>query len=447
MIEIAKQYKRLTASKYVPVAEDEMLSKIMEAEKYYVSPKYDGHLYILYFDGSKLELINHSGNVIDDLPMLTEAKKILGDFKEIVLAGELYLFDKEKRTRSFELRSSINQKSKDVYFAAFDIISINGEESTYEEKSLLEELRSILNNGQSIHPIDCSEVDSRSKIEECYNQIVKEKGMEGIVVRSYNGPVYKVKPKITIDAVVLGYVQSQGDRSEMIKELLVGLCVSENKYIVLSKIYNGFDNNKRASFLKELESRKVYSNYIEVSGSNLAFNMIKPDIVIEFSCLDIYNENTKGLISKMSLTFKDGTYYSEGKCPSASVTSPTFLRLRDDKKPDVNDAGLSQVTRIISIESIPSDSISLKKSEILKKEVYTKKSKELYMVRKFVIWKTNKEETEDYPAYVYHYTDFSPSRADVLKKDLKISNSKKQIEEIFNDELLKNIKKGWEKSD
>ena len=49
MIEIAKQYKRLTASKYAPVAEDEMLSKIMGAEKYYVSPKYDGHLYILNF--------------------------------------------------------------------------------------------------------------------------------------------------------------------------------------------------------------------------------------------------------------------------------------------------------------------------------------------------------------------------------------------------------------
>ena len=102
MIEIAKQYKRLTASKYAPVAEDEMLSKIMEAEKYYVSPKYDGHLYILHFNGSKLELINHSGNVIDDLPMFSEAKKLLSDFSEIILAGELYLFDEKKRTRSFE---------------------------------------------------------------------------------------------------------------------------------------------------------------------------------------------------------------------------------------------------------------------------------------------------------------------------------------------------------
>ena len=231
----------------------------------------------------------------------------------------------------------------------------------------------------------------------------------------------------------------------MIKELLVGLCVSENKYIVLSKIYNGFDDNKRASFLKDLESRKVDSNYIEVSGSNLAFIMVKPELVIEFSCLDIYNESTKGPISKMSLTFKDNAYYSEGKSSSASVTSPTFLRIRDDKKPDVNDIGISQVTRIISLDTASLEKISLKKSEILKKEIYVKNSKGINMVRKFVIWKTNKEDTGEYPAFVYHYTDFSPSRADVLKKDLKISNSKKQIEEIFNDEILKNIKKGWEK--
>tara|TARA_B100001287_G_scaffold235392_1_gene207518 strand:- start:1071 stop:2411 length:1341 start_codon:yes stop_codon:yes gene_type:complete len=445
MIEIAKQYKRLTASKYAPVAEDEMLSKIMEAEKYYVSPKYDGHLYILHFDGSKLELINHSGNVIDDLPMFSDAKKLLSDFNEIILAGELYLFDEGKRTRSFELKSSVNKKSKDIYFAAFDIISINGEESNFDDESLIEKLKSILHNGQSIHPIECLQLDSRSKIEDYYKQIVEERSMEGIVVRSHNGPVYKVKPKITIDAVILGYVQSQGERSEMIKELLVGLCVSENKYIVLSKIYNGFDDNKRASFLKDLESRKVDSNYIEVSGSNLAFIMVKPEIVIEFSCLDIYNESTKGPISKMSLTFKDNAYYSEGKSSSASVTSPTFLRIRDDKKPDVNDVGISQVTRIISLDTASSEKISLKKSELLKKEIYVKNSKGINMVRKFVIWKTNKDHTGEYPAYIYHFTDFSPSRADVLKKDLKVSNSKKQIEEIFNDEILKNIKKGWEK--
>ena len=66
------------------------------------------------------------------------------------------------------------------------------------------------------------------------------------------------------------------------------------------------------------------------------------------------------------------------------------------------------------------------------------------MVRKFIIiWKTNKEATGDYPAFVYHYTDFSPSRSEMLKRDIKISSSKEQIEEIFEQEVSKNVKKGW----
>ena len=38
-----------------------------------------------------------------------------------------------------------------------------------------------------------------------------------------------------------------------------------------------------------------------------------------------------------------------------------------------------------------------------------------------------------------------PSRKDMLKKEIKVSNSKKQIEEIFAKEIVENVKKGWEK--
>ena len=36
-------------------------------------------------------------------------------------------------------------------------------------------------------------------------------------------------------------------------------------------------------------------------------------------------------------------------------------------------------------------------------------------------------------------------RAEMLKKEIKVSDSKKQIEEIFAAEVLENVKKGWEK--
>ena len=41
--------------------------------------------------------------------------------------------------------------------------------------------------------------------------------------------------------------------------------------------------------------------------------------------------------------------------------------------------------------------------------------------------------------------DFSAGRSEMLKKEIKVSDSKKQIEEIFAAEVLENVKKGWEK--
>jgi hypothetical protein len=173
--------------------------------------------------------------------------------------------------------------------------------------------------------------------------------------------------------------------------------------------------------------------------------MVTPNQVVEFSCLDVFGENSKGAISKMCLSYKDGNYSAMGKQPMASVISPVYVKMRKDKKPNTDDAGLSQITRIISLDTNASEKLDLKKSEILSREVYVKESKGMKMVRKFMVWKTNKEASGEYPAYVYHYTDFSAGRAEMLKKEIKVSDSKKQIEEIFAAEVLKNVKKGWEK--
>ena len=123
--------------------------------------------------------------------------------------------------------------------------------------------------------------------------------------------------------------------------------------------------------------------------------------------------------------------------------SPVFLRIRDDKKGNKDDIRFSQVTDIVELSG-RDEAVELKKSEILKREVFVKESKGQKMVRKFMLWKTNKEKDPDYPAFVFHYTDFSPTRKAMLKKDVKVSDSKKQIEQIYADEIAENVKKGWE---
>lgn len=148
----------------------------------------------------------------------------------------------------------------------------------------------------------------------------------------------------------------------------------------------------------------------------------------------------------MCLQFKGGKYVASGNRPMASVIAPVFVQIRTDKKVNSEDAGLSQITKLLPLESVKSEDVTLAQSEILLREVYVKESKGMKMVRKFMVWKTNKEQTGQYPAYVYHYTDFSPGRAEMLSKEIKVSNSKQQIEEIFTAEVAANVKKGWEKA-
>ena len=446
MIETAQKYKRQTASRYLPVGAEEITSKIMEAESFAVSTKHDGHFYLLSFDGTKATLTNHGGRVITDLPLLNEASALLKDkCKTVVLAGELYLYKKDGRTRSFDMTAALDDKSADIYFAAFDLLTLDGEQVSLNLKLLDEKLNAVLSGGKSLHAIKNSIVESRKDIAALYKSIVEDGGHEGIVVRSHNGPTYKIKPLITLDAVILGYSEGQGSRAGMLREVLVGLCVAKDEYLLLTKVGNGYSEDERIKLLKDLEKKKVDSRYIEVSGSNVAFTMVAPNQVVEFSCLDVFGENSKGGISKMCLSYKDGTYTATGKQPMASVISPVFIKMRTDKNPDMEDAGLSQITKIISLEKDAAKKLDLKKSEILLREVYVKKSRGMKMVRKFMVWKTNKEATGEYPAYVYHYTDFSAGRSEMLKKEIKVSDSKKQIEEIFAAEILENVKKGWEK--
>ena len=65
------------------------------------------------------------------------------------------------------------------------------------------------------------------------------------------------------------------------------------------------------------------------------------------------------------------------------------------------------------------------------------------MIHKFLIWKTNKEASGRYPAYVFYHTDFSSGRKEMLKRDLATSSDETQIRAIFAAEIEENVKKGW----
>ena len=121
-----------------------------------------------------------------------------------------------------------------------------------------------------------------------------------------------------------------------------------------------------------------------------------------------------------------------------------FNRLREDKATNETDIRISQITDICPFSEEKTTKLSnLPKSEVLAKRVFTKGSGEKLMIQKYVIWKTNKEETGAYPAYVFFYTDFSSGRKDMLKRDLRVSSDKEQEFAMMEQTIAENVKKGW----
>src|SRR5262249_39546120 len=88
--------------------------------------------------------------------------------------------------------------------------------------------------------------------------------------------------------------------------------------------------------------------------------------------------------------------------------------------------------------------LNLTPSQVMRREVYTKQLKGQTMVRKLLMWRTNKErEIEDFPAFVIHFTDFSPNRKTPLERDIRVSNSREQIDLLWKELAEENIVKGW----
>ena len=217
--------------------------------------------------------------------------------------------------------------------------------------------------------------------------------------------------------------------------MLYALKTSDGKYVQIGKTGNGLNTQLREQIYKDIRKNVVPSSYIETDGRGVAFQMVKPLLVAEIAVNELLTENSKGLIKNQVIEYSEKTGYAFSKSIyGTSLINPVFKRIRKDKKVVCEDIGLSQVYDKIFIDNKATDEKEdLKKSEIFIRYVYTKTVKENTNIQKFLAWKTNKENNNiGYPAYVLHYTNYSPTRKDPLKREVRISNSKKQIVELLN---------------
>lgn len=456
MLPMVRNYKRQVASRLFPLGKADIDRKIPDAE-YHVSRKIDGEFSVLIYRDGHLLTLNPGGTVRVGLPFLEEAKKLLdeSDIDRAVIAGEIYVTnDDGRRPRVHDVVSVARQpKSPEdlnrIKFAVFDLISLNGENVDSGYVEVWEKIEKTFGKGQSVHPVETVKIKGYRDVHTQYKQWVEDEGAEGVVVRSDSAGSFKVKPRHNLDAAVIGFTESTDDRQGMLHDLLLGVVRSDGSVHVLCRVGGGFSDEQRREMLSDLQDMVVESEYAEVNSDHVAYQMVEPKWVAEISLLDLISQNTRGgPVNRMVLNWNkgDSRYEVVRRLPLVSVISPQFIRIREDKSFNESDVRLSQVTDLVpvSMSEVNASEMKMASSQIQEREVYVKTLKGALMVRKFVRWKTNKESGGgEYPAYVVHFTDFSPNRKVPLSREVRVSNSEEQIKQLYQELKDDNIKKGW----
>lgn len=443
----AIQYKKMVTRNYINLGPDQIELRL-SGTQFFVTRKYDGEMNLLFFDGDQAAIINRSGRIRLGLACVEDAKQALkaAGITQAVVAVELYADESAGRTRIFHVLTALADQAKTatLRLAGFDILQLDGHpfnaNSYGETHAKLVELFSTAKMGEAVA---CRKCKSKAEVIQTYAEWVETDGSEGLVVRTELPLVFKIKPRYTIDVVIVGFSEGSDDHKGQVRTLLLAMMPAPGEFQIIGKTGNGFNTEAKKNLLEQLQPLVVDSQYIETDSNHVAFRMVRPEIVIELMINDVLFDTTTGPIDNPVLRFEQGRFLRTGEVDGISTVYPIFTRFREDKKAEFDDIRLTQINEFSYVE--PSDqagSTKMPTSELLRRLVYTKQSGSKLMIQKFLVWKTNKP-APDYPGYVFHYTNFSTDRKDPLQREVQISNDETQILALLETALTENIKRGW----
>ena len=445
-IQTAINYKKNIAGKFVLV-EGAKLKQRVEGERICVTKKIDGHLQVVFWQNGQVFMLNASGKQkaesLKCLDAFAEAMKAAG-VKSATIAAELYLPRPDGRPRCGDVAAALADDTKrdELCLAPFDIVELDGNPWKAEHYSDTHNKLCTIFTADMVKPVQMRNASNHDEVQEIYDEWVVGEGAEGLVVHSESPMVWKVKPRHTIDAAVIGYTTA--DRG--IRDLMFAVRREDGLFQMFALGSTGMTDEQRAEIAQRLSQKHVESQYVLSDSRGIAYQMVKPELVFEISVLEFVARGNDDKIRMNPLLQYDEAkgWLMEGTTPGVSVLGITLERERTDKQPTETDIRISQITDICPFEEPERGSAKLEASTLLERHVYKKVSGEKVMLHKFLIWKTNKEQSGRYPAYVFFHTDFSSGRKDMIKRDMAYSSDEQQIRDILAAEIADNIKKGWE---
>jgi len=445
-VSLIKKYKNSVTRKYIFISKDEI--NTIPKNDLFISKKIDGQLWFYCKSAKNSQIINSNENEISDViqDIKKDLDKKLKKIKNIILAAELYYLSSE-RERYGDTISGLGDKSKRkaLRFGVFDVVYMEKLFPDFNKK--YEFLKKTLNTKtkEPSHAIEQTKA-KQSELTKFFKDKIEKNNAEGLIVRD-NSSIYKIKQEETADLLITGYTVS--DKANQIRSVSLGVYLNENEIVHIGACGNFTSDALRKDLYKQLTKLKIKSNFQKIASNGAAYNFVKPAIVCEVKLLEFQGDKSNDEpIRHLKYEFINNSLNATGRARSVSILNSSIINIRKDKKPSYEDCGLKQIIRISGITKEnfkEQNNKNLPKSKLIKKEVIKKESKKGIAIKKFVLWKSNKEKASDYPSYLCYYLDFSDGRKDPIKRKIYPFEHEKIGLNHFKKLLDENVKKGWEK--
>lgn len=300
--------------------------------------KYDGYRILAYIEENNTRLVSRNDNdYTQRLKAIADALTDWAKGRAMVLDGEAVVIDEEGKTNFQALQNYMkNPKGNELAYAVFDILALEGEDlrgkKLLERKAILEEImadatdniyfsRHIQGDGGKYFSSAC---DLRLE------GIIGKKS-DSIYSGSRNGDWIKLKCYKRQEFVIGGYTLSD-KKAEGISSLLLGYY--ENKDLIFcGRVGTGFTQRSMkelAKIFSEIQQDKPPFKSVAKARSNEQIFWLQPKYVAEIQFAEWTQENV--------------------------LRQPSFLGLRDDKKP-------FQVTKELVSESKSMDKEKVETTE------------------------------------------------------------------------------------
>lgn len=447
LVEAVANYRRSVASRYRAIKPGELGD--LPPGALWLSPKVDGELAGLEFHDGKAVLVTKGGRELPDSPLLRELGSVGHRAASgIRIVGELYcLADGGPRPRVGDVGAALagNAKLRDrLAFVGFDLLPFGSEELPADHAARLAAIASSLSGLTFASVVESIRTDDRSEVRGAWQRWGASGTAEGVVARTADGRIFKIKPDVSIDAVLMAFT-TKCDAPRQVRSVLLGLARDDGTFQLIGGLAGLGGAEDRTRLLDALERIEAPSALRQPSSDGGMFRFVRPEVVVEVNCTDVQAEDSSGeSLKRWTLRFDGSGWHGISMTSGISLLHPQLVRVRPDKHATPTDAGFAQIAQRCAPPSGDADAAPTSTAPTIHlRRVWTKSAKDKVAVRKLLVWCTGQDVRSGWPAWIIHFTDYSPDRKNPLERTFRTARSRLEADAMVEPLIAEYVKKGW----